>query len=209
MSVHFEIQPLDRSLGYMFIYKFNGTPHLNSSKINIDGWSLFCPLNLTKDGIYKYFIDNRKISHHKFIVFGLRELNSTEIDDFYQNTLISSSPPIIDEPLNFTSDYRLLIYTSGCYYLDEYNNWQSDGLWVGALTDYYKTQCFSTHLTTFASSFQVLSFSIHKNEFTYSLNDKFDLKRHLTQFNQLELFTRHKFFSHEEYIFKQIDQLWV
>ncbi|CAF1016276.1 unnamed protein product [Rotaria sordida] len=198
MSVHFEIRPLDRSLGYIFIYKFDGTPYLNSSKKNIDGWSLFCPLNLTEDGIYKYFIDNRKISYHKLIVFGLRELNSTEIDNFCQNTSISNSPPIIDEPLNFTSDYELRIYTSGCYYLDEYNNWQSNGLWVGPLTDYNKTQCFSTHLTTFASSFQVLFLSIHTNEF--------NLKRYLTQFNQLEWFTRHKFFSHEEYIFKQIDQ---
>jgi hypothetical protein len=32
--------------------------------------------------------------------------------------------------LNFTSNYELRIYTSGCYYLDTNNNWQSDGLVV-------------------------------------------------------------------------------
>jgi len=41
-----------------------------------------------------------------------------------------TNPPILDEPVNFTSNFELRIYSSGCYYLDKYNNWQSDGLWV-------------------------------------------------------------------------------
>ncbi len=66
---------------------------------------------------------------HQSLIFGLRELNSTEIDDVCSNQSISN-PPISDTPFNFTSNYQLRIYTSGCYYLDSDNNWQSDGLLV-------------------------------------------------------------------------------
>ena len=43
------------------------------------------------------------------------------------------SPPITNERFNFTSNYELRIYTSGCYYLDSNNNWQSDGLLVSLI----------------------------------------------------------------------------
>ena len=79
--------------------------------------------------MYTYFIDNRRTAHHKSIVFGLRELNATEIEDFCQTMSIKSSV-IFDQPSSFTSNFKIRIYSSGCYYLDQYNNWQSDGLWV-------------------------------------------------------------------------------
>ncbi|CAF4409745.1 unnamed protein product, partial [Adineta steineri] len=72
------------------------------------------------------------------------------------NSSINTSLPITDESINFTSNYELRIYTSGCYYLDENNSWKSDGLIVGSLTNHYETECLSTHLTTFAGSFIVL-----------------------------------------------------
>ncbi len=43
ISVHFEIEPLNTSLAYLFIFKFDQTPLLNSSINLIDGWTLFCP----------------------------------------------------------------------------------------------------------------------------------------------------------------------
>ena len=43
ISVHLEMRPLNISLGYLFIYKFDAMPQLNSSISQIDGWSLFCP----------------------------------------------------------------------------------------------------------------------------------------------------------------------
>ena len=43
VSVHIEMQPLNLSLGYLFIYRFDQSPQLNSSINHIDGWSLFCP----------------------------------------------------------------------------------------------------------------------------------------------------------------------
>ena len=43
ISVHFEMRPLKTSLAYLFIYRFDGAPQLNSSVQLIDGWTLFCP----------------------------------------------------------------------------------------------------------------------------------------------------------------------
>jgi hypothetical protein len=43
ISVHWEIHPLNTNLAYLFIYKFDSSPQLNSSINNIDGWELFCP----------------------------------------------------------------------------------------------------------------------------------------------------------------------
>ena len=74
-----------------------------------------------------------------------------------------NTPPITDKSFNFTSNYQLRIYTSGCYYLDSNNNWQSDGLIVGSLTNHNETECFSTHLTTFAGGFLVLPSPINWN----------------------------------------------
>ncbi|CAF4376059.1 unnamed protein product, partial [Adineta steineri] len=54
ISIHFEIQPLNISLAYLFIYKFDQLPQLNTSINTIDGWALFCPLNLTNETLYKY-----------------------------------------------------------------------------------------------------------------------------------------------------------
>ncbi len=43
VSVHWEIHPLNSSLAYLFIYKFDSSPQLNSSINLIDGWTLLCP----------------------------------------------------------------------------------------------------------------------------------------------------------------------
>ncbi|CAF0947824.1 unnamed protein product [Adineta steineri] len=157
ISVHFEIHSLNRSLAYLFIYKFDQTPQLNSSINIIDGWAIFCPFNLTNDDTYRYFIDNQLTPTHQSLIFGIRELNSTEMNNYcLNNSSINTSLPITNEPFNFASNYELRIYTSGCYYLDENNQWKSDGLTVGPLTNLYETECLSTHLTTFAGGFIVL-----------------------------------------------------
>jgi hypothetical protein len=45
VSLHFEMHPLNTSLGYLLIYLFDNSPQLNSSINQTDGWSLFCPLS--------------------------------------------------------------------------------------------------------------------------------------------------------------------
>ncbi|CAF4424692.1 unnamed protein product, partial [Adineta steineri] len=121
-------------------------PLINSSINFIDGLTLFCPsTNLTNETIYKYFINNQQSSGHQSLIFGLRELNSTEFINYCSNNSTNNDLPITDEKFNFTSNYQLRIYTSGCYYLDQNNQYKSDGVIVGPLTNHYETECLSTH----------------------------------------------------------------
>jgi hypothetical protein len=161
ISIHFEIDPLDTNLSYLFIYKFDQFPLLNNSIQHIDGCILLCPFNLTKEGIYRYFLNNQQTFGHQNITFGFRELNSTEKNHFCSNTSMDT-PPLINERFEFTSNYKLRVYTSGCYYLDENNQWKSDGVLVGSLTNLHQTQCFSTHLTTFTGSLQLISIMFYQ-----------------------------------------------
>ncbi len=87
-------------------------------------------LDLTDDNLYKYFINNQKTPGHQSLIFGLRELNPTEDTQFCSENSSVNNHPITDEKCNFTSNYELRIYTSGCYYLDSNNNWKADGLVV-------------------------------------------------------------------------------
>jgi hypothetical protein len=74
-------------------------------------------------------VNNQETFGHQSIIFGLRELNSTEFNNFCINQSINS-PPISDQPFNFTANYQLRTYTACCYYLDKNNVWQTDGLLV-------------------------------------------------------------------------------
>lgn len=84
---------------------------------------------MSKEGIYTYFIDNQKTFGHRFLVFGIQEYLSTEAMKLCVNSSLSN-PPIQKEKMNFTWNYEYRLYSSGCYYLDENNNWQSDDLLV-------------------------------------------------------------------------------
>ena len=120
ISLHFEMRPVTMNVSYLLIYRFDGSPQLNRSVSQIDGWSLLCSSN-----VYTHFIDNHRTVGHQSVIYGLRELSSKEV-----NGSMVESPPIADRPFNFTSDYELRVYSSGCYYLDAQNRWQSDGLTV-------------------------------------------------------------------------------
>jgi len=147
ISLHLEISPINPNLSYLFIYKFDDTPHLNSTNSDLDGQTTFSPSNLTTDGYFTYFLNNQQTLNHQSFIFGLREINSIEFD----------------QPFEFTSDYLLRIYTSGCYYLDSNNSYQSNGLIVGSQTNHFETECHSSHLTTFAGGFIVLPQPINWN----------------------------------------------
>ena len=146
VSVHWEIQPLNITLAYLLIYRFDQIPKLNNSISDIDGWTLLCPssellssshasssslvvIGLTNDSIHRYFIDNQRTEDHQAVVVGLRELSSNEMTQVCSTTS-PNTPPITNDRVNFTSDYQLRTYTSGCYYLDGNNQWKADGLKV-------------------------------------------------------------------------------
>ena len=138
ISVHLELQPLNTSLAYLLIYKFDQIRKLNQSIYQIDGWTVFCPKNF-----HSFFFDNEQTRNHESLVFGLRELNSSEMHLYCLNNNSQMNPPITNERFNFTSNYALRVYSSGCYFLDENNQWNDRGLRVGNKTDHDQTHCLN------------------------------------------------------------------
>jgi len=86
---------------------------------------VYVPIDLTNENMFTYFIDNQPTADYQSILYGLRELNSTEIFHSCSNIPIINIP-IINERYNFTSNYQLRIHTRSCYYLDKNNNRQSN-----------------------------------------------------------------------------------
>jgi hypothetical protein len=83
-------------------------------------------IDLTNENLYKYFLHSYE---YPSIIFGLRELNITEMENYCLNNKSLIFP---NTSFNFSSNYELRIYTSACYYLDSNYNWQSDGLTVSS-----------------------------------------------------------------------------
>lgn len=113
--------------------------HQVSSSLSLSLLLLLSPtsrLDLTSDDQYRYFIDNQRVSDHRSVVFGIREVNHTEQHRFCsgKSTISNSNnntlPDLFDTPMIFSSDYELRSFTSGCYYLDSNNDWRSDGVTV-------------------------------------------------------------------------------
>ena len=138
ISVHIEIEPANFSVAYLLIYKFDQIPQLNQSIYQIDGWSILCPKNF-----HLFYVDNEKTRNHQSLVFGLRELNSSEMVSYCSNNNSQLNPPITNQRVNFSSNYKLRVYSSGCYFLDENNQWNDRGLRVGNLTNHDRTHCLS------------------------------------------------------------------
>ena len=124
-SIHLQLRPISSNLSYLLIYKYDQPPRLNSSINDMDGWTLFCSSDL-----YSYFLDNEQTASHRSIIFGIRQLTTTEANRWCTNPSMQGDPPRSDQPFRFTGNYELRLYTSGCYYLDADHRWQSDGLLV-------------------------------------------------------------------------------
>lgn len=148
VSIHLELRPLNLALAYWLVYRYDTAPQVNTLMKNIDGWTLLCPismyffnyqcltffkfyLDLTNEQFFRYYIDNEQTLNHQSIIFGIRELDGTEYTEFCLNATIPNDlPSIFNSSMNFTENYEIRTYTSGCLYLDDKNNWRSDGLKV-------------------------------------------------------------------------------
>ena len=102
---------------------------------------------------HSYFVENSL--EHRSIVFGIRELTENESSSLCSN-MSTTVEPIIVGSVSFTCNYELRLWTSSCLFLDTDLAWKSNGLRVGRLSNLTWTQCYSTHLTKFATGFSVL-----------------------------------------------------
>ena len=183
-SIHIDFHAFNSNLSYLMIWRFNLAPIFNATMKNIDGWILFCSesnlirfidspnflgrFHVVSDSTnHSYFIENSFT--HRSLVFGLRELTENESLTLCSN-ISTVHEPIISGPVSFSANYKLRLWTSSCFFLDDNSQWKSDGLRVGRLSNVTWTQCFSTHLTKFSAGFSVLPKPLNWN-FIFSNGD--------------------------------------
>ena len=200
-SLHIEFSPLNFSIGYLVLLKFNSTPKINSTLQEFDSWKMFCPAGKNKTNFHQSkfnfacFIDadlsysnilNRKSylffmspsemgNYRGNIGVGIRELNNDELSLYCSNLKSKPVQPPYSNTvtdLEFTSDFYYHGYSSGCYYIDLVTGkWSSYGLELNA-DDISYTHCKSNHLTTFAVGLDIFPSSI---DFKYvSENSSFE-----------------------------------
>jgi hypothetical protein len=117
-----------------------------------------------------------------FVGYGIRELSQNELKLYCSGTNASKrlvKLPIVQTTFNFTSNFMLRSYTSGCYYFDVLTGkWSSFGMDVYEDTNLVMTHCSSTHLTSFAAGlfltpsiinfqYEYANFSLNRNPFIY------------------------------------------
>jgi hypothetical protein len=110
---------------------------------------------------YSFFINSNEIQRYQgFIGVGIRELVNDEISQYCSNgTNKPVKPPYLLKTSNslFTSDLNLLVYSSGCYYIDQSTGkWSAYGLEIINDTSLLYAHCKSNHLTTFAGGLDIL-----------------------------------------------------
>ena len=100
-----------------------------------------------------------------FVGYGIRELNESEKNSFCLNNFTINSltsPPLVQNQVNFTSDFLLRTYTSGCYYYNpNTGKWNADGMNIFEDTNIQQTHCSSYHLTSFAGGLVVMPNNIN------------------------------------------------
>ena len=92
-------------------------------------------------------------------------MSSNEVLQYCNGSVISPvlhSVPQIASRVNFTSDFMIRAYTSGCYYYDvDTGKWSSQGMEIYSDTNLMQTHCMSYHLTSFAGGLVVLPNAIN------------------------------------------------
>jgi hypothetical protein len=111
-----------------------------------------------------------------FVGYGIRELSQNETSVYcYNNNNNINSFPLTQTQVNFTSDFLIRSYSSGCYYYDaDTGKWHSNGMDIYEDTNLMQSHCMSNHLTAFASGFVLLpstiNFQYASANASYSLN---------------------------------------
>jgi len=110
-------------------------------------------LNNISGNHYLFFQNMSKVNGFKgFVGYNIRELDSLESNLYCtQNRSTNMNFALIEKRVNFTSDFMIRTYTSGCYYYDiETGKWSSAGMEIYEDTNLEQTHCSSNHLTSFA-----------------------------------------------------------
>jgi hypothetical protein len=90
-----------------------------------------------------------------FVGYSIRELDVNEANSYCSQNKSNANLklfPLIQTRINFTSDFFIRSYTSGCYYYDtQTGKWSSNGMEIYEDSNLEQTHCLSYHLTSFAA----------------------------------------------------------
>ena len=93
-----------------------------------------------------------------FVGYSIRELSLYEKDLYCNTNFNLKSLPLVQTKINFSSDFMIRSYSSGCYFYDTNSGkWASNGMEIYDDTDSRQTHCLSNHLTSFAGGFTILT----------------------------------------------------
>ncbi|RWS14806.1 polycystic kidney disease protein 1-like protein 2-like protein [Dinothrombium tinctorium] len=178
-AVNIEISPIDSKSDLLLFINHRFKPMINHYEISI-------PLRAMSDrlinGTYDLFLGNNVIRNRTgFFYLGVVQVNSSELltsseayllDEMIINenassvnyTFVDSNYTMPGLMRNFTTDYTLRIFTSGCYFYNYKTGvWSGEGCYVQSANKEL-THCKCNHLTSFGSGFFVMPNTV---DFTY------------------------------------------
>lgn len=117
-------------------------------------------VNSSTQNTYTFFLNQQSTNGYKgFVGFGIKELDKYEQKLHCSNK--TSYLPKFKNNINFTTNFWLRVYTSGCYYIDPTTGkWSSYGVEIQSDSNERYTHCVSSHLTEFAGGWIVLPATI-------------------------------------------------
>ena len=155
-ALHVQVELIDSTVGYFFIFTFDQTPVPNS-----DGSTIICPpskrktfwvertnlslrWDVTNRSVFISFFDNHRTAKHRSLIFGWER--SVRVVIF--STRNKFGKRLVWRWVFYLDPQRIICRRAQ----------------IGPLTDEFHTQCFSTHLTTFAGGFLVWPAPIDWND---------------------------------------------
>ena len=109
-------------------------------------------MELINGSFYLFFQNTTEVNGFKgFVGYGLRELDLNETNFYCTDTKYRSEILLTQTRVNFTTDFMIRSYSSGCYYYDlDTGKWSSYGMQINEDSNTEQTHCSSSHLTLFA-----------------------------------------------------------
>ena len=97
-----------------------------------------------------------------FVGYSIRELDPNEMMLYCSLNSSLKTLPLIQKQVNFTNDFMVRAYSSGCYFYDtNAGKWSSSGIEISSDTNLKQTRCSSYHLTSFAGGLVILPSAIN------------------------------------------------
>lgn len=156
-AVNIEITPHEGSAQFLVYIRHRVKPQLNAYDLMVNLSTI-----RSTNGTYDIFLDNALIANRTgFFYLGLVQPNGS-VPEFSMDDPVNLT--LADVSREFSANYSVRIYTSGCYFFNSNTKrWSADGCFVSN-ANYALTKCKCNHLTSFGSGFFVMPNTI---DFSY------------------------------------------